>query len=323
MAEAARLDELADSLPPPAAAEASGDDLDIADTVTPAEAEPPSSSEPDPLDRLLSEWDERNGAGNGAAPSDDDIIAALDAANQQAAREQEFQTFQAQAAQQQADASIAAAQRDRQIGELQQTVGQLQQAIAQEVARQHQQRSAADFERLAANEQAKLEGLHVDENHVKRWLLSEAAEDPQLREAWEARYYQPPGPLDRARVAADIHRWAEGQAKLALQLADPRARLLAQQNIEASMRQMWETAFPDPAAYRANADRYVRKAIDRMHKGARRPRIDERISGDVLAVAAAVRGASGKVPPEPAPNWGELSDAALNAFTKRLGFRAI
>jgi hypothetical protein len=285
-----------------------------------------SNGDADPLDQLLADYDRSIGAGgNGADDVDplDRLIA--DAGEHEAAqqRELEFQAFQAQTAQQQADSAIAVSARDQQIGELQQTVGQLQQAIAAEQWRQHQQRSIADFERLAASEQAKLDGLDVDENHVKRWLLSEAAQDLELQRAWEARYYQPPGPLDRARIAADIHQWGEGQAKLALQLP-ARARLLAQQNIEAEMRRMWETAFPDPQQHRAAAGPYVKRALDRMHREARRPRIDADATADRLLVVQAMRGASAKFEVrEPAPAFGELSDAALNSFSKQFGFRAI
>ena len=213
------------------------------------------------------------------------------------------------------------AQRDHQVAELQQTVGQLQNAIAQEVARQHQQRSIADFERLAASEQAKLEGLDVDENHVRRWMLAEAAQDPQLREAWDARYYQPPGPLERARIAADIQQWGEGQAKLALQLP-ARARQEAERNIHAEMRRLWETAFPDPATYRANAARYVHKALDRMHREARKPRLDPDRTADRWAVAQAVRGASTSTPPpDPPVNLGRLSEGEFRRHTmERYGF---
>jgi hypothetical protein len=44
----------------------------------------------------------------------------------------------------------------------------------------------------------------------------------------------------------------------------------------------------------------------------------------VLAVAQAVRGASGRVDVrEPAPAFAELTDSQLNAFSKQFGFRAI
>jgi hypothetical protein len=107
-----------------------------------------------------------------------------------------------------------------------------------------------------------------------------------------------------------------------LQLPDRRARVLAQQNIEASMRQMWETAFPDPATYRANAARYVHKAIDRMHKEARRPRIDPDVTADRLAVVQAMRGAStNKPPPEPPVNLGRLTAGEFARHTmERYGF---
>ena len=292
--------------------------MSVLPTPSPAEAvEPPPSSEPDPLDKLLAQWDDEQ-KGNGAAAdlgsdyTDDELARLLGDANQQAAarqqRDAEWQAFQQQTAQQQADASIAVAARDQQIGELQQTVGQLQGAIQQEVQRQHQQRSLQDFERLISSEQQKLADVTgIDEDHAKRWMLAEAAQDPGLREAWEARYYQPPGPVERARIAGHIQQWGENQAKLALQLPDARARVLAQQNIEASMRQMWETAFPDPATYRANAARYVNRALDRMHKDARRPRVDPDVTADRLAVVQAMRGASGKPPPEPPLNLGRMT----------------
>ena len=57
----------------------------------------------------------------------------------------EWQAFQQQTADQQARSAMEIAQRDHQVAELEQTVGQLQNAIAQEVARQHQQRSIAAF----------------------------------------------------------------------------------------------------------------------------------------------------------------------------------
>jgi hypothetical protein len=330
MAEAARLDELADTLPPPVeAADVGGDSVNADDTVNggaPPESEPPSpspSDDADPLDQLLRQYDDQNG--NGAAATDDDIIALLeqDAARQQ--QEQDFQAAQQRFAADSARAATDIAQRDRQNAELQQTVGQLQQAIQQEVWRQHQQRSAADFEKLISSEQAKLADVAgIDDDHAKRWMLSEAAQDPELQRAWEAKYYTPPGPVERANIASQIQQWGEGQAKLALQLPDPRARVLAQQNIEASMRQMWSQAFPDPATYRANAARYVNKALERMHRDARKPRIDPDATADRFAVAQAVRGAStNKIPAEPAPVWGELTDSQLNAFTKQLGFRAI
>jgi hypothetical protein len=271
MAEA--IKEWDEPAAPPAATESGGDDVAIVEA--PAEADGPaapdnstSRGDEDPLDRLLTEYDERNGAGNGAAAdltsdyTDDELARLLGDANQEAVvrqqREQEWQAFQQQTADQQARSAIEIAQRDRQLGELQQTVGQLQNVIAQEQFRQHQARSAADFERLVAAEQAKLADVAgIDEDHTKRWMLSEAAQDPLLQAAWEAKYYQPPGPVERARVAGHIQQWGENQAKLALQLPDPRARVLAQQNIEASMRQMWETAFPDPQQHRAAAGAYV------------------------------------------------------------------
>jgi hypothetical protein len=318
MPEAALLDDLAGSLPVPPVEAAGGDDAieAPAPAEAPAESEPPSpspSDDADPLDQLLRQYDDRNG--NGAAASDDDIVAMLDAANQDAAAQQRN-------ADQQARSAIDIAQRDRMLAEREQTVAQLQQVIAQEQFRQHQQRSLQDFERLVTGEQAKLENLDVDENHVKRWMLSEAAQDSELQRAWEGKYYEPPGPIDRARIAANIQQWAEGQAKLALQLSNPLARRMAQQNIESEMRRLWSQAFPDPVTYRANAAEYVNRALERMHREARRPRIDVDLTSDRLAVAAAVRGAStSKLPPEPPVNLGRLTAGQFAAYTlEKYGF---
>jgi hypothetical protein len=331
MAEtAAQLDDLADSLPPPVEAEAGSDDYS-GPVNTPAEAPEavPSPSEPDPLDQLLAQYDERNGTGNGSAPATDEELAAfLSGDNQDAAarqqRDQEWQAFQQQTAQQQADASIAVAARDRALAEAQQTIGSLQSAIAQEVWRQHQARSAADFEKLVAGEQAKLADVSgIDDDHTRRWLLSEAAQDPRLGEAWEiSRFYEPPGPVQRANIASQIQQWGEGQAKLALQLSNPLARRMAQENIETSMRQMWSQAFPDPQQHRAAAARYVNQALDRMHKEARRPRIDPDATADRLAVVQAMRGAStNKLPPEPPVNLGRMTQGEFQKYTlEKYGF---
>jgi hypothetical protein len=334
MAEAARLDDLADSLPPPVEVDTGGDDVGIADTMAEA-PEPPPSPEPDALDRLLSTYDEGvgNGAGNGDASSsggftDDELAAFLNGDNPDAAaaqqREQEFAVAQQRYANDSAQSAVDIAQRDRALAEAQQTIGSLQNAIQQEVWRQHQARSAADFEKLVSSEQAKLADVAgIDDDHAKRWLLSEAAQDPRLGEAWEvSQFYQQPGPVERANVASQIQQWGEGQANLALQLPDRRARVLAQQNIEASMRQMWSAAFPDPQQHRATAGAYVNQALDRMHKDARKPRLDPDATADRLAVAQAVRGASIRTPPpETPPNLGRMTQGEFQRHTmEKYGF---
>ena len=208
----------------------------------------------------------------------------------------------------------------------QHTVAQLQVAIAQEQARQFQARQLEDFKRLAADEQSKLSDIpDIADNHVETFLLAELRRDPELVRAFDARYYTGPNPLDRAQLERAIMSHGENLARAALQIADPQQRRLAEQHIHAELRRLYENTFPDPATYRANAARYVHKALDRMHRDARKPRLDPDRSADYFAVAQAVRGASAKHDVrEPAPAFGELSDAALNAFTKSLpnGFRA-
>jgi hypothetical protein len=333
MAEAA-IKEWDEPEAPPVATEAAGGD-DVAVAEAPAATEPPSSSESesDPLDRLLGEYDQGT-TGNSAAAdftsdyTDDELAQLLGDAGQEAAarqqHEQEFAAAQQRYAGEAARSAMEIAQRDRQLGELRGTVEQLQRAAAEAQWRQHQARSFEDFKRLTAAEQAKLEGLDVSDDHVETFLLAESARDPELARAFEGRYYTPPGPLQRAELERAIMAHGENLARTALQIADPQQRRLAEQHIHAELRRLYENTFPDPATYRANAARYVHKALDRMHREARRPRIDLDATADRLAVAAAVRGASSKVDVrEPAPNWGELSDAGLNAFTKRLGVRAI
>jgi hypothetical protein len=116
----------------------------------------------------------------------------------------------------------------------------------------------------------------------------------------------------------------EDMARAALQIADPQQRRLAEQHIHAEMRRLYQNTFPDPSEYRANGARYVKRALDRMHRDARKPKIDGEVTADRLLVAQAVRGASGRVDVrERPPAFGELSDNALNAFSKQFGFRAI
>jgi hypothetical protein len=334
MAEAARLDDLADSLPPPAeAADVGGDNVNADDTVNggaPPEAEPPSpsaSDDADPLDRLLAQWDERNGAGNNGAAAGDadaDIMQLLEQANSVAAREAEWQAQQQKSAADLTAKDIDLARSNYEKAELNGTVQQLQNIIQQEQFRQHQAREAAELENLIGAEQAKLEGADVPADFARRWILSEASLDPALREAWDSRNFQGHDPVQQARIAADIGAWGNAQARLALQLPDANARIIAQRNIESSMRAMWQRACPDPAAHRAAANRYLRQTLSRMHEEARRrpPPIDELATADRLAVAAAVRGASAsKPPPDPPVNLGRMTAGEFARHTmERYGF---
>jgi ribosomal protein L22 len=336
MPEAARLDDLADSLPPPVEAAGVGGDNVLADDNVnggaPPESEPlpstPSSDDLDAFDKFLAEYDQNTGvaAADPADFSPDELARLLGEDPDAAARQQHEQNFAAEQqryADQQARSALDVAQRDRQVAELRGTVEQLQQTIAAEQFRQHQARAFQDFSRLTAQEQSKLSDIpDIADNHVETFLLAEAARDPELARAFEGRYYQPPGPVERARVASHIQQWGEGQAKLALTLPDRRARVLAQQNIESSMRQMWSAAFPDPATYRASAAKYVNKALERMHREARKPRLDPDATSDRFAVAQAVRGASAKsAPPEPPVNLGRLSSGEFARHTmEKYGF---
>ena len=206
MAEAARLDELADSLPAPPveAADVGGDNVNADDgrngTVSP-EAEPPSpspSDDADPLDKLLSQWDEDQNRNNGAAApsSDDDIIAALDAADRDAAaqarNEQEFAAAAAALASESAQSALELAQRDYENNQLRQTVGARRVNISKSGG-QHQWRMKADLNALVTPVQKDLEaeGLATSLlDFVETQLIAEAVRDPTIEEAFQAKYFQ-------------------------------------------------------------------------------------------------------------------------------------
>src|SRR5262245_21100231 len=179
----------------------------------PAAPETSPSSEADPLDELLSEWDraypsqpEVQQPSESTPP--DDGLAELDEAQQSIwqEREQAWQTQLSQSQDQlrllQAQAASANVANEAQINQLKGTVGQLQQSIQQAEWRQHQERSQQDFQRLVADEQQKLAGLDVDDKFAETFLLAEASRDPQLAKAWEGQYFQGYGPFERAELCA-------------------------------------------------------------------------------------------------------------------------
>jgi hypothetical protein len=333
MAESAAIKEWDEPEAPPVATEAGGDDVAVAEPAEAPAAEadapaaPDDSTSPDagdPLDRLLAQWDEEQKAGNGAAVSgDDDLVRLLDEANQQASREQEFQAAQQRYASESAQSSLELARREQENAELRGTVHQLQQAIAQEQARQFQARQLEDFKRLAADEQSKLSDVpDIADSHVETFLLAESRRDSELVRAFDARYYTGPNPLERAQLERAIMAHGENLARTALQIADPAQRRLAEQHIHAELRRLYENTFPDPATYRANAAKYVHKALDHMHREARKPRLDPDRSADYFAVAQAVRGASsGKPPPDPPVNLGRMTAGEFAKHTlEKYGF---
>jgi hypothetical protein len=324
------LGELADTLPPPVETKAAGgDDVAVADASmeadAPAAPDDSTRGDVDPLDKLLAEWDQEQSARNGAAApgSDTDdldrILADLAADEQRAAAAQ-------QTADQHARSALEIAQRDQQLGELRGTVEQLQRAAAETQWREHQARAFQDFKSITAEAQARIAAdiPDVEDNYVETHLLAEAARDPELVRAFDARYYSEPNPLQRAELERAIMMRGEGMARAALQIRDPVQRRLAEQHIHAELRKLYANTFPDVQQYRASGAAYLRKAIDKIDRQARRPRTDRQVTGDVLAVAQAVRGSSAKFDVrEPAPVFSELSDAALNSFSKQFGFRAI
>ena len=208
------------------------------------------SSEPDPLDRLLAEYDERNGAGNGAAAdpagyTPDELARLLDLDGQEAARE----AARLQTSSRPNESVLRPSRRSRQwilpdvsekMLQLRGTVHALQQTIFAEQQRQARRRSKADFDALVAPVQRDLEadGLDIPPNHVETHLLAAAARDPTLIEAFKSRYFQGHDPLQAAQLEAGIRQQGETWAKAALSIANPAQRLAAQRHIEARMREM-------------------------------------------------------------------------------------
>jgi hypothetical protein len=172
--------------------------------------------------------------------------------------------------------------------------------------------------------QAELEadGLDIPPNHVETQLLAAAARNPELIEAFEARYFEGHDPLRAAQLEAAIRQQGEAWAKAALAITNPVQRLAAQRHIEAWMSRAWQAAFVTPEQHRAKGAAIVRRAIDQIVREARRPRIDSSVTGDVLAVAQAVRGASSSKPPPEVPvNLGRLSEGEFRRHTmERYGF---
>jgi hypothetical protein len=282
----------------------------------------------DPLDGLLAEYD-RAVSPVGDSSDLDELLGVVEDSQQQAEarqREQAFQAEREQAATQLAQAAMQITGIEQENGELKGTVQQLQQAIQAEQWRQHVARNKEDFSRLASAEAARLGDPNLGARDIENHLLGEATRDPELVRAWDAQYYNPPGPLERAQLERAIISHGQQLAKAAMQITDPIARALAEKHIAAELQQIFAQTFPDPNAHRANAKAYVRKVIGKMREdlGRRPPRIDEDATADRMAVVQAVRGASSKVSVEPTPDFGSMSDWEFRKYSKHnLGFEAI
>ena len=263
MAEAA-IKEWDEPESSPVEADAGRDD--VAGAPAAAGAEPPSPTERDELSDLLDASDRSVNGAAAAGDTDDlsDLLAPFNAeqdAADRAAEEQQrtlaWQAEQQRIADESAQSAMEIAQRDRMLAEREQMIGQLEQVLAAQQARELQARSLEEFNRICSMEQSLLSDVPgVDDDYFETQLRAAATRDPQLVQAFDTKFYTPPGPVERSRIAAGIQAWGENQARLALSLTDPRARQMAEKAIHSQMEQMWTAALPDPQALKAWGNSY-------------------------------------------------------------------
>jgi hypothetical protein len=153
--------------------------------------------------------------------------------------------------------------------------------------------------------QERIQDYDVPDDYAELLIRKMADEDPRLDVAWKARNVDPVA----CRVEFDRVQGLLRQAKANPSLASP-------QEIASAEQWLWQLQV---AIHARTILRQTEEAV--VKKARSRPKIDEQVSADRMAVANAVRGASGKVGEEPAPNFGQLSDAELKDYTrKNFGF---
>jgi hypothetical protein len=264
-------------------------DDDAADVAPAAPAAPAAAPAGDDLDGYLSEY--TNGTSQPAAqPSPatsaaphDEIDALLAELSQPTSHEPLFN--QGNDAQQQVQAQDHLQSR---LDVLTSENQQLKQFVTH-------QRDVRDFGRLAAEVQSKLPD-HLPSDYAETQLLAAAINNPTLQAAFDYRSVDP-------RLAAQELRQVEMQLNHAATL--PAQREMLQQHA-----QRLNIALHSKAILR----RAMIEIRDRAES--HRP-LDPIATAEHDAVAAAVRGASGKASPEPPPNFGAMSDAELRRFTKQ------
>jgi hypothetical protein len=165
--------------------------------------------------------------------------------------------------------------------------------------------SRSDFEGFSKKLQAEL-GPNVDEHFARTNLLALAVERPELEAAWRYRNL-----TNEQRRAADLEfkqiEALYAQAQRAPD--DPRkAEALAQMERRGQELGLMMNA----RTMLNNAWRDVVKRAEKV-----KPMLDEDATQTHLDVAAAVRGAStSKMPAEPPPNLGTMSDQELRRYTR-------
>jgi hypothetical protein len=161
------------------------------------------------------------------------------------------------------------------------------------------QRDVRDFGRLAAEVQSKLPD-HLPSDYAETQLLAAAINNPTLQAAFDYRN------CDRRAVDRELR---QAEAALAHFARNPQAA--APQQVE------WLTQHSRQLGLALNSQAILNRAVRDVIKRAESHKpLDETATADHDAVAASVRGASGKASPEPPPNFGNMSDAELRRYTK-------
>jgi hypothetical protein len=254
---------------------------------SPAASDPPADPQEGDLDRLLREYDESIGKQTPQDPL----------ADQQRAEQQRLeQSFQNQSQ-------------------------QLQHYQQQEFQRAER----ADFDKILEKANGMVADLDLPEGWARQYLLAEGMRDPALREAFDNRNFNGFSPEHIAQIQQQIRAHGERLAQAAWAIQDPVQRQLAFQQIKLELLNMQAQALPDPATYRAQAARYIRGALLKMEREARAYKpIDSEATSVKEAVSFAVKGAGGKVAPEPPPNLGRMTNNELNRWSRdNFGFDAI
>jgi hypothetical protein len=161
--------------------------------------------------------------------------------------------------------------------------------------RQHIQRATdqADLDKLTAELQSRLPP-HLPEDFAVTQLKSMAVDRPELVLAFDYRS------ADRRAVDQELRRVEQ----VYNQTTDPAQRAQLQQ-------------YGNRLGIALNSREILNRAVREVVKRGRAHHpIDEIATADHDAVAASVRGASGKAQPEPPPNLGQMSDKQLREYTR-------
>lgn len=185
----------------------------------------------------------------------------------------------------------------QQLATLQNENAQLRGAIQAAADRQ-------DFDKLTSELQGRLPP-HLPDDYARTQLIAMSAEKPELVAAFDYRN------VNRQAVNQELTRVEQVLAQLQRNPngADPQ-----------QIAQLTQYGFK--LGVMLNSREILRRAVREVERRGRSfHQIDEIASADHAAVVFAMRGTSGKIQPEPPPNFGQMSDKEFNRWTRNnLGF---